>query len=368
MTPHGEIRTPNFMPVGTVASVKSLDSNDLASVKAQIILANTYHLYLRPGMETLTAMGGLHQFMNWHGPILTDSGGFQVFSLGKQLESSGNLTKVRISEDGVEFSSHLDGSKHFFSPEVAIEVQQKIGADIIMAFDECTGDSEPHQYAKRALTRTHHWAERCIAAWEEANRKSIYGGYQALFGIIQGAMHQDLRLEAAEYIASLPFDGIALGGETIGYNIRGTVEIMDWIEAKLPANKPRYSMGLGRDPQDLVEAVMAGIDMFDCVGPTRLARNGSLYNGYLDTTKSIPEFVSSFTNGRLSIGRREYAEDDKPILDNCDCYTCKQGYTRAYLHHLYKTKELSYYRLASIHNLRVMVKLSQDLRQYIIEN
>ncbi len=364
-TPHGRVETPMFMPVGTLATVKSLDSQDIRATQAEIILANTYHLYLRPGMELLEEMGGIHKFMNWDGPILTDSGGYQVFSLGAQQNAKNGTSRVSISDSGVEFASHLDGSKHVFTPESAIEIQRQIGADIIMAFDECTSDTAPRHYAQQAMERTHEWALQCIEAWEKRSRLSTYGSYQALFGIAQGAMIEDLRRESASFISSLPFDGIAVGGETVGYNMAGTTELMGWIEPLLPADKPRYAMGLGRDPQDLVDAVLAGFDMFDCVGPTRLARNGALYAGELDAESQTAVFRSDLEKGRLNISNGSFANDNQPIQPGCDCYTCSSGYTRAYLHHLFKTKELAYYRLASIHNIRFMIRLSKQLREFI---
>ncbi len=371
-TPHGVVQTPIFMPVGTQATVKALDNRDVLETQAQIILANTYHLYLRPGTEGLQSQGGLHKFMGWDKPILTDSGGFQVFSLGKQMESKQlvgqqNRSQVKISDDGVEFSSYLDGSKHFFSPEKAIEIQRVIGADIIMAFDECTPDQADMKYTQEALDRTHRWAQQCATYWEEQKRLSAYGSYQALFGIVQGAMHKELRQESAKFITGLPFDGIAIGGETVGYNMAGTVEIMDWIKDIVPENKPRYAMGLGRDPQNIIDAVMAGFDMFDCVAPTRLARNGAVYFGELDFSSGEPLFKSEFEKGRLNIGNQKFVNDSKPIQEGCDCYTCKTGYSRSYLNHLFKTQELSYYRLASIHNVRFMIRMCEQLRSWIVE-
>ncbi|MBU0974176.1 tRNA guanosine(34) transglycosylase Tgt [Patescibacteria group bacterium] len=395
-TQRGEIKTPMFMPVGTLATVKSLDTKDINDLRAPIILGNTYHLYLRPGMERLQAMGGVHQFMGWDKPILTDSGGFQVFSLGRQqlhsrakkkleqklLKQPKQLTKnssVKISEQGVEFVSHLDGSKHFFSPESVIEIQRKIGADIIMVLDECVSDNESKEYVKKSIDRTHRWAKRCYDYWKKNKRQSVYGDYQALFGIIQGAMYEDLRKESAEFITSLDFDGIAVGGETTGYNMSGTRKMMGWIEDMLPANKPRYAMGLGRDPQDLIDAVSVGFDMFDCIGPTRLARNGALYNGKLvdkndkmiggdreGTLGREPKFESEYKNGRLNIGNQKFSTDKRVIQEDCDCYTCINGYSRGYLNHLYRTKELTYYRLASIHNVRFMVRLAENLRIMIL--
>ena len=378
-TAHGEVLTPIFMPVGTQATVKSVDSQDLKELEAQIILANTYHLYLRPGMEILTQLGGVHSFMNWNGPMLTDWGGFQVFSLGLQqqqklLTPSSETKKgggpaapqAKITEDGVEFTSHLDGSHHIFTPEKVIEIQRQIGADIIMAFDECTPDAANLEYAQEALERTHRWAAECKEVWESHQRQSHYGKYQALFGIVQGAQHQDLRRASATRITELDFDGIAIGGETVGYNMPKTVEIMSWIKEILPEDKPRYAMGLGRDPQNLLDAIQAGFDMFDCVAPTRLARNGALYSGELVIEKNQLRFESEYKNGRLPIGNQQFRTDHQVIDKNCDCYTCKAGYTRGYLNHLYRTEELAYYRLASIHNLRFMVRLSQQIREAIL--
>ncbi len=362
-TVHGEVKTPIFMPVGTRATVKALDTQDLESLDAEIILANTYHLYLRPGLEVLQSQGGVHKFMGWSRPMLSDSGGFQVFSLGKQMAAN-SMTK--ITEDGVGFTSYLDGTKHFFTPEKSIEIQRVIGADVIMAFDECTPDAADMQYAREALDRTHRWAEQCLKYWEEKQRQSVYGYYQALFGIVQGAQHPELRKESAKVIAGLGFDGIAIGGETVGYNMAKTVEIMDWMKECLPADKPRYAMGLGRDPQNVLDAIKAGYDMFDCVAPTRLARNGALYSGELDQENGQLIFRSASTKGRLQIGNNQYMKDNQVIQEGCDCSTCKRGYSRAYLNHLYRGNELTYYRLASIHNVRFMVRLSQQIRQAIL--
>jgi len=373
------------MPVGTAASVKALDSQDIAALNAQIILGNTYHLYLRPGMERMQAAGGLHNFMGWQGPILTDSGGYQVLSLGGKLKTAGqasdasgalkpstspspNTQLATVTNEGVTFRSHIDGSEHFFTPEKSIQIQRQIGSDIMMAFDEALADSEPRAAAEASLRRTQAWAERCIAEWEKHERKTVYGSYQALFGIIQGGLFEDLRRASAIAITALPFDGIAVGGETIGYNMAGTVQVMDWIEADLPQDKPRYAMGLGRDPQDIIDAVWAGFDMFDCVGPTRLARNGAVYVGELQlpSDDSKPEFVSEFANGRLNIGSARFATDFSVLQAGCACHTCSSGYTRAYLHHLYKAQELSYYRLASIHNLFTMLRIAAQLRDHIL--
>ncbi len=357
-TDRGVVNTPVFMPVGTAATVKALDAKDIENTKAEIILANTYHLYLRPGDQKVSEMGGVGEFMKWNKPMLTDSGGFQVFSLGK---GNGEKSLVKIDEDGVTFKSHLDGTTHRFTPEVAMNIQKNLGADIIMAFDECTPDKASESYAREALNRTHRWASESIKAWEKNGKVSAQGKTQALFGIIQGAMNEKLRRESAEFICSLPFSGIALGGETIGYNMEGTLEVINWVKDLLPKDKPLYTMGLGLDPENIVQAFLAGVDMADCVAPTRLARNGALYHGELRGSK----FESEFPKGRLSIDSKLFETDNSVIMEGCDCYTCLSGYTRGYLKHLYRSKELSYYRLASIHNVRFMVRLAEDVRKKI---
>ncbi len=367
-TPHGDVPTPIFMPVGTQASVKAMDAIDVKNTGAPIMLANTYHLYLRPGDEVVAKLGGVQTLMQWEKPVLTDSGGFQVFSLGKQLEgkNAGDMKPAKITDAGVEFTSHLDGSSHFFTPEKSIQIQQNIGADIIMAFDECTPDGADENYTREALDRTHRWSKQSKDEWERNGRKSSQGKYQALFGIIQGAMHEHLRKESAEVICAMGFDGVAVGGETIGYNMEGTGEVMSWIEEMLPAGKPRYAMGLGSNPQDIIDAVSYGFDMFDCVAPTRLARNGALYSATVSTTSTLPTLSSEFEKNRLLIGNKQFETDTSIIQEGCDCYTCTNGFTKGYLHHLYKTKELSYYRLASIHNVRFMIRLSEIIRAHIL--
>ena len=354
-TAHGDIPTPVFMPVGTQASVKTLDQTDLLNLDPKIILANNYHLHLRPGEDLIDGAGGLHKFMNWQRPILTDSGGFQVFSLGLQKEQKGQQGKlVKIDEDGVTFRSHLDGSSHRFTPESAIECKHKIGADIIMAFDECTPDNADYKYTKEAMERTHRWAKRCI---DEHQKNLSYHGYQQfLFGIIQGAKHEELRRESAQYIAGLDFDGIAIGGESIGYNMEATENILRWVMPFIPKDKPRYSMGVGLDPADLLVAVSGGIDMFDCVAPTRLARHGML-------------FVSSQENKqrRINIKNSGFTADFSPISRDCQCLTC-QNYSRAYLHHLFSAQEVSALRLATIHNLHFMLDLMKRAREAILED
>jgi len=365
-TEHGVVKTPIFMPVGTLATVKAIDSDDIKSTNPEIILANTYHLYLRPGLEVIENAGGVHSFMNYQGPMLTDSGGFQVFSLGQQSADKGRTSNVKITDEGVKFKSHLDGSSHFFTPTRAIEIQRQIGADVIMAFDECTPDKADQKYTRQALDRTHRWAQECKNYWEEKKRLNVYGRYQSLFGIAQGAMHKELRRESVQKIVDLDFDGIAFGGETVGYNMEGTVEVLDWTRDILPENKPRYAMGLGLNPQDIVEAILAGYDMFDCVAPTRLARNGALYHGQLDTSGSKPVFASKYNKGRMQIGNSEFKKDLSPISDTCQCLTCQKGYSRSYLRHLFKSDELTYHRLASIHNVHFMVNLSKELRDWIV--
>lgn len=360
-TPHGNFQIPTFMPVGTAATVKSLDSTDITETGAEMILANTYHLFLRPGEKIISEMGGVQRFMNWNRPMLTDSGGFQVFSLG----FGANKEKLaKVDEEGVTLKSHLDGTMKRLTPEISMDIQRDLGADIIMAFDECTPDDKGYEYAKEAMERTHRWAVRSIKQWEKNGKMSAQGKYQALFGIIQGSIHKDLRQESAKFIASLPFDGIAIGGETVGFDMKKTLEIIEWVREFLPKDKPIYTMGLGRDPQNVIDIIKAGVDMFDCVAPTRLARNGALYHGELINGN----FESKFENGRLNIGNAIYAEDSNVIMEGCDCKTCIDGYSRSYLRHLYKTKELSYYRLASIHNVRFFMRLSEQMREYLEES
>lgn len=357
-TDHGRIETPIFMPVGTQATVKTLDSDDIKKIGSQIILGNTYHLHLRPGEDLIAKQGGLHKFMNWDKPILTDSGGFQVFSLGLQKlkKTNGNNDQgslVKITDEGVAFRSHIDGSMHVFTPEIAIDIQHKLGADIIMAFDECTPDEAKYEYTKEAMDRTHLWAKQSL----EAHKKNTaYHGYkQFLFGIIQGAGYKELREESAKFISSLDFDGIAIGGESVGYNMEATSEILSWVRPYLGVDKPRYSMGVGLNPADLLVAISEGIDMFDCVAPTRLARHGML-------------FVHDRKNKhRLNIKNATFAKDTGPIDSSCDCYTCKT-YTRSYLHHLFDADEILGLRLASIHNLRFMLKLMEEARIAINED
>lgn len=317
-TAHGDIQTPIFMPVGTQGSVKALSPHDLEDIKAQIILGNTYHLYLRPGDELVKRRGGLHRFMNWKRPILTDSGGFQVFSL-KEIR--------KITEEGVEFRSYIDGSKHFFSPEKAVEIQQNLGSDIIMVLDECVGYGADHAYTAKSLELTTRWARRC----REFHPKGKNG--QLLFGITQGGFFKDLRERSLEQLREIDFDGFAIGGLSVGESTTEMYDILHHIAHQLPQDKPRYLMGVGT-PLDILEGIEAGVDMFDCVLPSRNARNGTLYT----------------SRGKVNIKRAEFREDDSPLDPNCTCYTC-QNFSKAYLRHLYTAREILSYRLNTIHNL-----------------
>ena len=357
VTPHGTVKTPTFMPVGTQASVKSLSPDDLKGCGVQIILGgNTYHIMLQPGLEIIKKAGGMHKFMGWKGAMLTDSGGFQVFSL-----------KGEINDKGVWFTSHLDGSRHFMTPQKSIQIQKINGADIIMAFDHCCQDSAPKARVKEAIERTHRWLKLSKYEWLKNNcRSTTTGKYQALFGIIQGGLYQDLRRYSAEFVAGQNLPGIALGGETIGFNMEKTREVISWVQDLLPRDKPIYTMGLGQNPQDIIDAVLSGIDLFDCVAPTRLARNGSLFTGKLKYRSGKNQFASDFPKGRLNIANASFAKDQKPIDSDCDCFTCRSGFSRSYLRHLFKTRELLYYRLSSMHNIRFMVRLCQNLRREIL--
>jgi len=328
-TPHGEIKTPVFMPVGTQATVKTLSPDDLREVGAEIILSNTYHLFLRPGHGLIREFGGLHGFMNWDRPILTDSGGFQVFSLA-------DLRK--ISDDGVTFQSHLDGgAKHFFTPETAVEIQEALGADIIMAFDECIPYPASRDYAGESLERTLRWAVRCREAKKETG--------QALFGIVQGGMYPDLRKTSAEALVDIGFDGYALGGLSVGETKPMMYEMIEASVPSLPEDKPRYVMGVGT-PEDLVEGVARGIDMFDCVMPTRNARNGTYFTSF----------------GKVVIKNARYERDQQPIDPECGCSTCR-NFSRAYLRHLLNAGEVLALRLGTIHNLFFYLNLMREIRQ-----
>ena len=358
--PHGVVETPAFMVVGTQATVKSLTPEELRGLGTQMILGNAYHLYLRPGPALIAEFGGLHEFMGWAGPILTDSGGFQVFSLGFALEHGvGKIAKIfpgegartprraqrpkltRIDDDGVTFTSHLDGSAHRFTPEVSIGIQQQLGADVIVAFDECTSPLHDHAYTARALRRTHAWADRCLAAWTRRDD-------QSLFGIVQGGAYRDLRLESAEFFAGRPFPGYCIGG-SLGKDKDDMRAILDWTLPILPEDRPRHLLGIG-EPEDFFDGVARGIDLFDCVAPTRLARHGALYTH----------------DGRLQIKAARYSRDEAPIEAGCGCYTCRH-FSRGYLRHLFAAGETLALRLASIHNLYFIVNLVRAIRAAILD-
>ncbi len=382
-TPHGDIQTPAFVTVGTKATVKALTPEQVKSLGAQVVLANTYHLYLQPGEEVMCEAGGIHKFMNWEGPTMTDSGGFQVFSLGvafgtkvgklakagdvvidegsrqndlrdtipqdRKGDESGKLAK--IDEDGVTFKSYKDGSEHRFTPERSMEIQHAIGADMIFVFDECTSPSSPYEYQREAMERTHRWAKRCLTyhlavqppSGLEAKSPSEK---QGLFGIVQGGRHQDLREESARVLAGMDFDGYGIGGS---FDKDDMDTAVGWVNAILPEDKPRHLLGIG-EPMDLFGAVENGCDLFDCVAPTRQARNGALYTN----------------DGRININNTKFIKDFTPIDNECDCYTCK-NYTRAYIAHLFRSEEMLAATLASIHNLRFLIALVEKMRVAIID-
>ena len=331
-TPHGAIETPVFMPVGTQGSVKALSPDDLKEVGAKILLSNTYHLYLRPGHEIIRNLGGLHRFMGWDGPILTDSGGFQIYSLAKLRT---------LSDEGASFQSHLNGSRHFIGPRDAVAIQQALGADIIMALDECAPFPAGYEHVRNAVNRTTRWAAECLEF-----RK---GNNQALFGIVQGGTYSDLREQSARELVAMNFDGYALGGLSVGEDRETRERVIRETVPLLPENKPVYLMGVGK-PEDILDAVAAGVDMFDCVLPTRNARNGSLFTG----------------EGPVAIKNACYAEDDRPLEENCGCYTCSR-FSRAYLRHLFMAKELLVYRLNTIHNLYFYMRFLAEIRGAIRE-
>ncbi|MGE5618026.1 MAG: tRNA guanosine(34) transglycosylase Tgt [Sphingomonadaceae bacterium] len=331
-TPHGRLHTPAFMPVGTQATVKTLSPDELRELGAECILSNTYHLHLRPGSGLISRLGGLHGFMGWDRAILTDSGGFQVFSLA-------HLRK--ITEDGVCFRSHLDGSEHFFSPESVMRIEEELGADIVMAFDECAPYPSEREYVVQAMERTHRWAERCL----EAHGRSD----QALFGIVQGGVYPDLRRESATFLANLGFAGYGIGGLSVGEPKDVMYSVLEETVRAMPDDKPRYLMGVG-SPEDLFECVARGVDMFDCVLPTRIARNGALFT----------------REGRLNIRNARYIEDSGPVEEGCRCYTCRH-FSRAYLRHLIKADEVLGLRLTTIHNLHFLLQLAREIRGAIAE-
>lgn len=331
-TDHGAFNTPGFLPVGTQGTVKSLTPEELVEIGVEAILGNTYHLYLRPGYETIGKLGGLHNFIHWERPILTDSGGFQIFS----LES---LRKV--SEEGVTFQSHLDGSSHFFTPEKVMEIQRVLGSDIAMVLDECVPYPSPYEYVKASMERTNRWAKRCLQVRQEND--------PALFAIVQGGVHRDLREKSAQTLVEMGFQGYAMGGLSVGEPKSMMLDVLEWTTSLLPEKTPRYLMGVGT-PEDIIDAVMLGVDFFDCVLPTRNARNGTLFT----------------SSGKLSIKQAQYAEDRRPVDETCACYTCRH-YSRAYLRHLYLSKEILSSRLNTIHNLFYYINLLVKIREAIQE-
>jgi queuine tRNA-ribosyltransferase len=333
-TAHGAVETPIFMPVGTLGSVKSVSPEELAAAGAQIILGNTYHLYLRPGCDVISKFEGLHGFMNWHKPILTDSGGFQVFSLAKL---------AKISQDGVTFQSHIDGSKQLLSPEKVIDLQTCLGADIMMCLDQCIEYPATREQCRSALETTTHWAQRCRQAWQTAQN-----GSHALFGIVQGGMFPDLRQRSAEELVQIDFSGYAVGGLSVGEPVELMMEMAEFTLPILPQTRPRYIMGVGT-PENLIELVALGADMFDCVLPTRNARNGQMFT----------------QNGTINISNSRYKDDTEPLDSGCPCYTCR-NYSRAYLRHLYLARELLAYRLNTIHNIHYFISFIKQMRTAIL--
>jgi len=331
-TPHGTVTTPVFMPVGSQATVKTLTPAEIKDTGFDMVLANTYHLYLRPGIEVIEEMGGLHRFMAWDGAMLTDSGGYQVFSLAPLC---------KISDEGVTFRSHIDGSEHFLTPELAIQYQESLGADVIMVLDECTAYGDSRKKVSQAMDRTHRWAERCLKAQK--------GKTQALYAIVQGGMFPELRKQSAECLTALDFPGYAIGGLSVGEPKETTFAMVEETAALLPVEKPRYLMGVG-SPEDIVEAVARGIDIFDCALPARVARNGALFT----------------SKGRVNIRRAAYRKMDAPIDPDCDCYSCR-NFTAAYLSHLFRADELLGLRLATVHNLRFIARLMQKIRESILD-
>lgn len=334
ITPHGTFPTPMFMPVGTLATVKTMAPEELKEMGAGIILSNTYHLWLRPGEDIVEEAGGLHQFMNWDQGILTDSGGFQVWSLADMRN---------ITEEGVHFKNHLNGSKMFLSPEKAIQIQNKLGPDIMMSFDECPPFYESRDYVKKSIERTTRWAERGLKAHANPDR-------QGLFGIVQGAGYKDLRIQSAKDLVSLDFPGYSIGGLSVGESKEEMNEALEWLNPILPSNKPRYLMGVGT-PDSLIDGVIRGVDMFDCVLPTRIARNGTCMT----------------SQGRLVVKNAKYERDFRPIDEKCDCYTCR-NYTRAYVRHLIKANETFGLRLTSYHNLYFLLNVMKQVRQAIMDD
>lgn len=361
-TPHGDIQTPAFIVVGTNATVKAMTPEMVKAAHGQAVLANAYHLYLRPGSELVEKAGGLAKFMHWDGPTFTDSGGFQVLSLGsgykkvlpmqsgeepaEEVQASAKERHAFVDDDGVTFKSHLDGSEHRFTPEHSMRVQHKLGADIIFAFDELTSLHDPYEYQVGSLKRTHRWARRCVREMKKLRQQNPEKDYQALFGVIQGAQYEDLRRQAGQFMGALPFDGYGIGGAIEKTKLG---DIVRWVNEELPKDKPKHMLGIS-EPDDIFAAIEQGVDTFDCVSPTRVGRNGAFYT----------------YEGRKNISGAKYREDFRPLLEGCDCYAC-QNYSRAYIQHLYRSKEILALTLLSLHNEHFIIKLVDDIRGAITD-
>lgn len=366
-TPHGDIETPAFVPVGTQGSVKALSMDDVAALGTRLFFVNTYHMYLRPGMDVIRKAGGLHAFIGWNGPIITDSGGFQIFSLARNKftkaptgDGEGEPILVKMDDDGAVFRSHWDGSLHTFSPESSMEYQVTLGSDMHIAFDDCTPYPVTREAAERSMERTHRWAVRSAIAHRALMEDQVRQGkpYQALYGSIQGSIFEDLRTKSTRFIAELDTDGIAIGGVSVGESKAEMAMVLDWVSPLLPASKPRHLLGVG-EPDDVFAAVERGVDTFDCVQPTRLARMGRVF-------VTDPRTPGRDAQGTVDLMKAQYAEDfGAPDMD-CTCYTCTH-HSRAYLHHLFKVRELTAYRLATIHNVAFMHRLVTDIRVAVRE-
>lgn len=357
-TAHGTFTTPAFMPVGTRAGVNNLTPQELEAEGLGIILGgNTYHMNCAPGMEVIQKAGGMHRFMGWSGPMLTDSGGFQVFSLSK------NEKICTINENEASFQQSAS-QEICLNPKISLESQKIIGADIIMAFDQCTPSAASFALAEAIMQKTHRWLEESLD-YHQKHPNAVYGYPQALFGIVQGGIHRELREQSAAFVAALDLDGVAIGGESIGFDMEKTLEILNWVLPYLPVEKPRYSMGVGMCPQDLIAVTAQGMDIYDCVAPTRNARHGALYCGRFEEKEGWLQFVSPYENSRLQIKKACFAKDEAPIMEDCTCYTCK-NHSRAFLHDLFKQKAGMFTVLASIHNVSVMNQTCLRMRRIIL--
>ncbi len=357
-TPHGTFQTPTFMPVGTRAFVNHLSSTELRVTNSQIVLGgNTYHMLVNPGLDVIKQMGGMHRFMNWSSPMLTDSGGYQIFSLTR-------AGLCQVDEKGASFRHPIENRVIRLTPVTALHTQQVVGADIIMAFDDCADESIGRDGIIAAMQRTHQWLLE-IKEKHSQNPNSVYGQYQALFGIVQGGYFQDLREKSAAFINQLELDGVGIGGESIGPCLEKTCTVIDWVRSVLKEEKIRYPMGVGLSPQDLIEVVAHGADIFDCVAPTRNARHGALYAGTWQIENKWLKFYPIAPGGRILIKKVQYAHDQRPIMEDCRCQTC-QNYSRAYLHFLFRQKSSLYYALACLHNVYVMQETCTRMRQLIL--